>query len=586
MRSLSLAVLWIAISIPSSSTAIAQQVNPIPTRAPAHTASGKNGVVVSTSPLASRVGRDCLQAGGNAVDSAIAVGFALAVTWPEAGNIGGGGFMLIAPPEIDSRNDVVCIDFRETAPHRSHQKTFVGWNNARHAKMSGTPGSVAGMALAHDKFGHLPWKELLAPAIKLASEGFVVDDYLAYSLNSALIDPAIEGPRYEEFRRVFGHPEGRLWRSGDRLTQPDLAKTLKLISDRGSDGFYKGEVADKIAAEMERGNGLITLSDLQQYRALERTAYHANYLGYDVYGAPPPSSGGMTVGLQLQILEQLKLASVKDIAWTAPQIHLMVESMRRAFRNRAAFLGDPRTTISTDQYDPAAVRKLTRSIDRNRATRSVDIAGDIPISTGPYESEQTTHYSVIDREGLSVSTTTTLEHSFGSWIVVKDAGFLLNNEMGDFNWYPGYTNTEGRIGTQPNLVGPGKRMLSSMSPTIVAQNGRARLIVGSPGGRTIINTVTEVIVQNLGFERSLEEAVEAPRFHHQWLPDEVYFEDDRQLTERSSEVESMGHKVIQSPGRRQGSVHAIEIDQRTGIATGVSDWRRGGSAEAVWEPNR
>ncbi|OYP34400.1 gamma-glutamyltransferase [Rhodopirellula sp. MGV] len=553
----------------------------IPKQTPSDVGAGNHGVVATTSPLASIIGRECLEAGGNAVDSAVATGFALAVTWPEAGNIGGGGFMLISPPNIASPSDVVCIDFRETAPQAATERSFVNWSQSRHAKMAGTPGSVAGMALAHQKYGSLAWKELVAPAIKLAKEGFVVDDYLAYSLNSALTDPAIKDARYDEFRRVLGHPDQRLWKPGDRLVQPDLAATLQRIADQGADGFYQGQTADKIVAEMKRGDGLISRDDLAGYNAVARTATQSAYQGHDVYGAPPPSSGGLTVGLQLRMLERLNLTPSSDAVWTTPQMHLMIEVMRRSFRLRAALLGDPATTEVGDAYDDAHVEAMARTISPRQATSSADIAGHIPLTAGPYESEQTTHYSVVDGNGWAVSTTTTLERSFGSWIMVKDAGVLLNNEMGDFNWVPGMTTKTGQIGTKANLVGPGKRMLSSMSPTIIAKNGQPVLVVGSPGGRTIINTVAEVIVQSIGFDRPLLEAVEAPRFHHQWFPDQVSLEDDEHFDAITPALQAMGHQCSRPSGRRQGSVHAIAIDPETGTATGVSDWRRGGSVEAA-----
>ena len=575
--------LFLLVAMTHAAHAFADGPITIPARTPVDVGSGKAGVVATTSPLASQVGRECLESGGNAVDAAVAIGFTLAVSWPEAGNIGGGGFMMIAPSKIDTPADVVCIDYREKAPYQSTTKSFVGWTNSRHAMMAGTPGSVAGLAKAHQRYGSLAWKDLLAPAIQLARDGFIVDDYLAYSLNTAIQNPAIRKKRYDEFRRVFAPPNDNAWVAGDRLIQPDLAGTLQRIAEEGSQGFYAGDVADLIVAEMERGDGMISHEDLRRYRAIVRPAYRSKYLNHDIYGAPLPSSGGLTVGMQLRLIESLKLEPSADQPWTARHVHLMAESMRRAFRERAASLGDPDfSAIDYAAYKDQHIESLAKTIEAHRATPSIEIAGDIPIAEGPYESEQTTHYSVVDASGMAVSTTTTLERSFGCWIVVRGAGFLLNNEMGDFNWNPGYTNREGKIGTQPNLVGPGKRMLSSMSPTIVVKDGKPILAVGSPGGRTIINTVTEVIVQTIGFNRTLAKAVDSPRFHHQWFPDYISLEDDKTFDPVIEGLAERGHKVIRPQGRRQGSVHAIEIDPENGVATGVSDWRRGGSVETAF----
>ncbi|MCO8122288.1 gamma-glutamyltransferase [Stieleria sp. TO1_6] len=587
---LSLALILIHLHGPG----LAQEIQPLaaplrlPPRQPVDLAQGSAGVVASASPLASAIGCDCLADGGNAVDAAIAVGFALAVTWPEAGNLGGGGFMLVAPAgsEEPSADRIVrCIDYRETAPSAATEDSFVNWTDRRHPRMAGTPGTVRGFESAHRRYGSMPWKRLIEPSIRLAREGFLVDRYLAYSLNSVLSDPLIrDHDRYAEFRRVYQHPSHSLWRPGDRLLQPDLAKTLETIAENGADGFYTGRVADAIDRQMRSDDGLISRQDLHDYQPVVRTAIERSVLGYQVFGAPPPSSGGLTVGLQLKMIESLGLQPQADVPWTVDHLHLMSEVMRRAFRQRAAFLGDPDfSTLQLDGFSDQAAARLAAEIDHRHATPSGELAGDIALTDGPYESEQTTHYSVIDATGMAVSNTTTLEQSFGSLSVVAGCGFLLNNEMGDFNWRPGYTNTEGAIGTSANLVAPGKRMLSSMSPTIVKQDGKVRLIVGSPGGRTIINSVCETIVQTLLFDRSLADAVDAPRFHHQWFPDAIYLEgfDPQAYSGMIGPLQSRGHVVIQTPGRRQGAVNAIEVDLDSGIATAVADWRRGGAARAV-----
>ena len=554
-----------------------------PMRQPVEVASGKRGVVVSDTVVASEIGRDILAMGGNAVDAAVAVAFGLAVTWPEAGNIGGGGFMMVAPPG----EKVVCVEYREKAPAVVNQFSFIHWENRLHARMAGVPGTVRGMWLAHKKFGKLPWKSVVEPAVRVAREGFTVDAHLAYSLNSVLQSKSVQtDPRYAEFRRVFGHPEKRLWKTGDRLTQPDLAVSLQLIADQGPAAFYEGRIAKQIVREMKRGDGLISEKDLQQYRANIHPAIEGSFRGYTIYGAPPPSSGGITVLMQMRMIDKLDLEVDRQKFWTADQVHLMAEVMRRSFRERAAYLGDPDfVTIPKKVLDANYAYQLASTIDPNKATPSAEIAGEIPLSEGPYESPQTTHFSIIDANGMAVSNTYTLEYSWGSRIVVRGAGFLLNNEMGDFSWYPGYTNREGIIGTKPNLLAPGKRMLSSQTPTIVKRDGKVRLITGSPGGRTIINTVSSILVQTLLFERPLQEAVDGPRIHHQWFPDLIKMEsDDHGLFESmKEELVRRGHHVYHPKNRRQGSAQSIEVDTRTGVATGVGDWRRGGAARAVCE---
>ncbi len=552
-----------------------------PRNAKVDVAKSSQGMVVAETPLAAEAGRDVLSKGGSAVDAAVTTAFVLAVTWPEAGNIGGGGFMLVAPPE----QDPVCINYRETAPGVVNARSFAGWKNRWHPKMAGVPGTVRGLEMAHKKYGKLPWADLLKPAIKLAREGFIVDAHLAFSLNTALTEKAIRtGERYAEFRRVYGHPGNRLWAAGDRLTQPDLAATLQTIADRGASAFYTGDIAAAIVAEMKAGGGLISTQDLRDYRAKISPAVSGNVKGYTLYGAPLPSSGGATVLMQLRMLEALNLKGGTGAFWTSQQVHLMTEVMRRAFRERAAHMGDPSMVkIPEKIYAAGHARKLAEQIDRNVATPSTAIAGDIKLTEGPYESPETTHFSIIDARGMAVSNTYTLEGNFGSHIVVRGAGFLLNNEMGDFNLQPGYTNLTGRIGTPPNLMAPGKRMLSSQSPTIFKKNGKLVLIVGSPGGRTIINSVTQVAVQTLFFGRDLPAAVAGPRFHHQWLPDVLRVEDaGRDLFQpMKDELKGIGHTLQIRKGYRQGSVNAIAIDPATGVATGVADWRRGAAARGV-----
>ncbi|MCA8982143.1 MAG: gamma-glutamyltransferase [Planctomycetaceae bacterium] len=559
----------------------AQEPPQLPARTPVQIARGTQGMVVAQTPLAADIGRDILEAGGNAVDATVAVAIALTVTWPEAGNIAGGGFMMVAPPG----KDVVCIEYREKAPASAHVHSFSKWENHYHARMAGVPGTIAGLAEAHRLYGSLPWRVLVEPSVALAEQGFIVDDYLAYSLNSLLVKKSVrEDERYAELRRVLGHPDGKPWQAGERLQQPDLARTLRCLAEQGPEAFYLGSIAQLIVAEMEQGEGLITAEDLRDYSPVVRKPISGTIGPYTLYGAPPPCSGGITVLQQLRIIEMLRPANDPARLWTADQVHVMVEAMRRGFRERAAHLGDADFIEIPPHVGTAEeARRLAETIHPERATPSAELAGGIPLSDGPYESLETTHFSIIDADGMGVSNTYTLEESFGSRIVVRGGGFLLNNEMGDFNWYPGYTNREGKIGTPANQIQPGKRMLSSQSPTIVKRDGRVVLLVGSPGGRTIINTVTEILAQTLLFGRSLPEAIDAPRFHHQWFPDVIRFEGDDLgiFREMTPELIRRGHTVAQPRTLRQGSAHAIAIDPDTAAATGAADWRRGGAARAV-----
>lgn len=546
-------------------------------------ATSTKGMVVSETPGATRIGRDVLTEGGNAVDAAVAVAFALAVTWPEAGNIGGGGFMMVAPKD----GEVVCIDYRETAPAAATQDMFVDNPNRYHHRAVGTPGTVRGLFLAHATYGHLPWSRLVEPAAELARNGFEVDEHLAASLNGILqLSDVRENDRYQELRRCYGHPKGRSWRPGDKLVLPDLAATLALIAEQGAEGFYQGRIAGQIVAEMQSGEGLITREDLAGYEGKIRSAVSAEIKGFEVFGAPPPSSGGTTVLLILRMLERRGIVPDPDSYWNAEQVHLMAEAMKRAFRERAAHLGDPDfVRIPKQLYDDEYVGELARSISLDEATASSSLAGDIPLSEAPQEGESTTHFSVLDGDGMAVSNTYTIEQPYGARVVVRGAGFLLNNEMGDFNWYPGSTTRSGKIGTEANLLAPGKRMLSSTAPTIVKRDGKVVLLTGSPGGRTIINTVSCILVQTLFFGRPLDEAIQGPRIHHQWFPDVIEIEhmDGLRWEQLLTELRSKGHIVKESPRRdgRQGSAHSIWVDRKNHLMTGVADWRRGGKALGV-----
>jgi gamma-glutamyltranspeptidase / glutathione hydrolase len=530
---------------------------------------GDKGVVVSVSPPASRAGEAVLAGGGNAVDAAVAVGFALAVTWPEAGNIGGGGFMLVRP--AGARAEPVVFDYRETAPALARKDLFVKHGRKPYLTV-GVPGSVAGLGLAHGKFGKLPWKEVVAPAVKLAEEGFVIDEALARSLNRALA----KSKDFPELVRVFGQAGGK-WRAGDRLVQKDLARTLRRLAEKGAADFYQGETATLIDKEMRAGGGLVTKADLAGYTAKVRKPVHGTYRGYDVYVPPPPSSGGICLVEMLNILETFDLK--KGGRYSPRTLHLMAEAMRRAYCDRARYLGDQDfVKVPVQLTSKEYARKLARGIDPARATPSEDLARDVPLAE---EKKHTTHYSVTDAAGMAVSTTTTLEEAFGSKVVVRGAGFLLNNEMTDFNTRPGVTTRSGLIGTAPNQIEPGKRMLSSMTPTIVVKGGRPVLVTGSPGGRTIINTVLGVVLNVVEFGLPLREAVEAPRMHQQWFPDRIDLEPAffEKYAGALEQLRKMGHRLRRV--RDQGDAHSIWLDPRTGRYEGVADPRRAGHGAAL-----
>jgi gamma-glutamyltranspeptidase / glutathione hydrolase len=524
----------------------------------------KNGVIVTVSAPASDAGLAVLKAGGNAVDAAVATAFALAVTHPAAGNIGGGGFMVVHPP----KGEPIVIDYRETAPAAAHKTMFKKGDSPHSHRMVGVPGTVRGLASAHRKFGKLSWKGLVTPAVELAEKGFVLDAHHAKSLNDVL--KSAKG--FAELQRVFGKPDGTPWAAGDRLTQADLAKTLRRIADDGPDAFYSGAIADQIVQEMKAGGGLVTGEDLAGYRAVERAAIHGTYRGYDVYAPPPPSSGGTCLVEMLNMLETFDLK--KHGRFSPETLHLVAETMRRAYCDRARYLGDPAfTKIPAHLTTPDYARRLAQEIDPARATRSADLAKDIPLTA---EGDSTTHFSVIDKDGLAVANTYTLEHGYGSRIVVKGAGFLLNNEMTDFNWLPGVTTKSGTIGTEPNLIAPGKRMLSSQTPTILAKDGKVVLVTGSPGGRTIINTVLCIVVNVVDYQMPIQQAVDAPRMHHQWFPDEIRLEPIPTFKESADRLTAMGHRVIAAKG--QGDAHSIWVDAKTGSYIGAADKRLSGKA--------
>lgn len=530
-----------------------------------HPVRAENGMVASQEAVATRIGVDILRRGGNAVDAAVAVGFALAVTLPRAGNLGGGGFMLV---HLAAEGRTVAIDYRETAPAAAHRDLYLDAAGAvdeamiRHSHAAvGVPGTVAGLAHALARYGSLPLATVMAPAIALAEDGFPVGDDLAAGL--AERRPAFA--RWSESMRVFFKPDGSAYAAGETLRQPDLAWSLRQIARHGPEAFYRGAVAERIAAEMAAHGGLVTAADLAAYRALERTPLRGRYRGYEVLSMPPPSSGGVHLIQMLNILEGYDLAALGHNG--AAAIHLMTEAMRRAYADRAVHLGDP-------DFHPVPVQGLVskryaetlrRTIDPARATPSTAVRPGDPL---PFEGEETTHFSVVDAAGNVVANTYTLNHSYGTHIVVAGTGILLNNEMDDFAARPGVPNSYGLLGGEANAVAPGKRPLSSMTPTILLRDGRPVLATGSPGGSRIITIVLQTILNMADHGMNLAAAVHAPRVHHQWQPDILSVEtgigpDTIRL------LEGMGHKVVQ--GRAAGSVQSVQRQER-GLA-GVSDPR-------------
>jgi gamma-glutamyltranspeptidase / glutathione hydrolase len=536
----------------------------------------RHGMVASTDPLASAVGAEILRRGGNAVDAAIAVHFALAVVNPEAGNIGGGGFLVARLHDGES----VALDFRERAPLSATQRTFLGADGhptddiRRGHRASGVPGSVAGMWEAHRRYGSMSWAELLAPAIRLA-DGFALHPRLAASLRS-----------YQSVLRshpatsaVF-LPGGAPPRVGETFVQADLATTLRRIAAQGAGGFYRGRTAELIVAEMARGGGLISRRDLEEYTAVWREPVAFTYRDHHVVSMPPSSSGGATLGAMLRILEGFDVGA---LGWhSAEHVHLFAEAARRAYADRNAYLADP------DFVPQPVERMISREyaaerragISLTRATPSAQVLpglGPIPRRPGVVRAEggNTTHFSVVDREGNAVAVTTTINSLYGSGVMVSGAGFLLNNEMDDFSVLPGVPNQFGLVQLEANVVEPGKRMLSAMTPTIVVSPDRRLLMVtGTPGGSTIITTLAQMVMNVVDFGMDPRQASAAPRIHHQHLPDVLRFERGGLAPEVVARLREMGHAVEERPGH-SGDVQTVWV-RGDGALEGVSDPRRGG----------
>jgi gamma-glutamyltranspeptidase/glutathione hydrolase len=527
-------------------------------------ARARNLMVVSQNAIASQVGMEVLLAGGNAVDAAVATAFALAVVHPSAGNIGGGGFLLLRP----ASGPAAVYDFREQAPAAASPTMFLRdgrYSDELHHDSPlavGVPGTVAGLHMAWVDNGRMPWRDLLAPAISLAREGFMVSDGLARSLRAVL--PAME--RYPASIAQFSR-QGVPYEMGDVLKQPDLARTLERIAEKKARGFYEGETAELIEKEMRARGGLVTREDLSRYEIYRRPPLRGTYRGFEVLTVPPPSAGGVAL---LQCLNVLEGYDVKAMGFASSRyVHHVVESLRRAFADRVRWLGDP--AFVKDMPTARLVSKeyaeaLRKTIREDRASVSSPTTFEWPA-----EGVETTHFSVVDADRNAVAVTYTLEDGYGSKIVVPGAGFLLNNEMGDFNAGPGLTDETGLFGTEPNLAGPRKRMLSSMTPTIVVRAGKPHLVTGSPGGRTIPSTVLLTLLNVLDFGMNAQEAVDAPRFNHQWLPDVIHFERYGLSADTVAALAARGHKVREIDG--QGVAQAILVDPREALLEGGCDRR-------------
>ncbi|HEV8539179.1 MAG TPA: gamma-glutamyltransferase [Bacteroidota bacterium] len=531
----------------------------------------KHGMVVSADRLASQVGVDILRRGGNAVDAAVAAGFALAVVYPEAGNIGGGGFMLIRR----SNGDAAVIDFREKAPQRAFEKMYLdSLGNVTDQSVdghlsSGVPGTVAGFVKALEEYGTMKLPEVIQPAIDLAVRGFVVD----YRLAASFEDYSETLLKFPSTARLFTK-DGHFFREGDTLRLPDLAATLLRIRQKGRDGFYRDETARLIVGEMERGGGIISMDDLDDYEAVVREPLKGAYRGYEILSMPPPSSGGLCLLELLHLVEGYDLSSMGFHSSRA--VHVMTEAMKRVFADRAEFMGDPDVVdVPVDRLVSKEYADLRRKeIDTLTATH-----GEL-VHHGMLEAKEsgnTTHYGVIDGDGNIATVTYTLNDLFGSKVVVDGAGFLLNDEMDDFSSKPGVPNAYGLIGGYANAIAPNKRMLSSMCPTILLKDGKPRMVLGARGGSRIITTVFETIVNLVDFGMKGQEAVDQPRFHHQWLPDTLIYEPFCFPADVVQNLEARGH-VLREKHSATGQLEAIFIDVEKGIIYGAPDPREGGVA--------
>ncbi len=537
-----------------------------------HPVFATHGMVATQEALATQVGLDILKQGGNAVDAGVAVGFALAVTLPRAGNLGGGGFMLIHSAK---RKETTALDFRETAPAAAGRDMYLdaqGNMDERRARFSylsaGVPGTVAGLVLALEHYGTLPLKAVMAPAIRLAEEGFAIGEGLADSLKAARerMSP------WPASMKIFFKPGGVAYEPGETLIQHDLAVSLRVIAEQGAKAFYEGDIARKIAADMSANGGLITAADLRNYQPVIREPVRGNYRGYEIVSMPPPSSGGVHLIQLLNILENYPLKELGHNS--AATLHRMAEAMKLAYADRSEYLGDPGFAqvpvkgLTSKQY----AAELVKRIDVDHARPAAEIKPGKPLL---YEGGQTTHYSVMDKDGNVVATTYTLNLDYGSGITAAGTGVLLNNEMDDFSAKPGVPNAFGLIGGEANAVGPGKRPLSSMTPTLVFKDGQPLLVTGSPGGSRIITTVLQLVMNVIDHGMNIAEATIAPRIHHQWLPDELRVEEGLS-PDTLRLLEALGHKVAVKD--TMGSTQSI-VRMPWGLY-GYSDTRRRGALTA------
>jgi gamma-glutamyltranspeptidase / glutathione hydrolase len=540
-RIVSLLTASVVISISHLLPAAAQDRSVPPPADRIHTVSAEHGMVVAQEKIAAQIGGDILRQGGNAIDAAVATGFAMAVTYPRAGNIGGGGFMLI---HLRAGQDI-AIDYREMAPAAMTRDSFLGPDGkpddakSRDSALGiGVPGTVAGLALALDKYGSgkFTLAQLIRPAIELARDGFVITDDMADTL------PVFHKrlAKWPSSAKIFSRRDGSSLGEGDKLIQPDLAATLIAVAEQGPRGFYEGAVADKLAQDIRDAGGIMTADDLKNYQPAIRTPVRGSYRGYDIVSMPQPSSGGVVLIESLNILAGFDLAAMKQ--GSAPSLHLLIEAMKRAYADRARYLGDPAfvsapiATLIGKDY----AATLRASIDPEHATPADKVMSAMPLREG----SNTTHFSVVDSQGNAVSNTTTLNFSYGVGLVADGTGVLLNNELDDFTAASGAANAYGLVGYEANLPGPGKRPLSSMTPTIVMQAGKPVLVTGTPGGSRIISTVLQVIVNALDYHMDIEAAVTAPRVHHQWMPDKVLVEPGF-AQDVLAELRAKGHDVVQ-----------------------------------------
>jgi len=548
---------------------LSSSVAPAPAREPVR---GRHGMVASTNEVASRVGVEIMKRGGNAVDAAIAVAFALQVTHPAAGNLGGGGFMMIRL----KNGRTTAIDYREMAPAAAHRDVYLDKNgnliegeggSLVGYRAAGVPGTVRGMELALKKYGSgkLTWNQLIEPARQLAANGFTVTYELARSLHGSREYLS----QYPETKRIYLR-NGNFYKEGELFRQPELAQTFARLQRFGPNEFYEGETARLIAADMKRHNGLMTLEDLRGYVAKERTPVRGNYRGYEIISMPPPSSGGAVLIEMLNILEGFDLAKLD--ASSSDRYHLMAEAMRRAFADRAEYMGDSdfvKVPVA-GMIDKAYAARLRSSINTDRASSSAEVRAGRPAG---YESEETTHFTVVDAEGNAVANTYTLNNSYGSAAMAKGTGLLLNDEMDDFAAKPGTPNMYGLIQGERNAVAPKKRPLSAMTPTIVLRkDGSFWFTIGSPGGPTIINTVLCVITNVIDYDMNIQEAIDAPRIHHQWLPDELVGEPSGFSSDTQRALTARGHTLGKL--RYLGDAEGIMIEQKTGVRLGATDPRR------------